>query len=506
MENVKTPEEVVSQLRHYQLDAYEKLIRWKRGLVYDDMRLGKTITTLAACHKLDAYPLLIVCPKFAFYVWQQEIEKWLGMESMIYTGKPKERDLIWKEFVTSGCKILITNYAHIAEISLRSSEKKPTPGTSWHIATPYRTGFDSYWKWNGFIADEIHMGGLFNNKQKTKQGNPSTVAWTERCIKDIPYRFLLTGTPFRQGVVDFYSPLHLVDPNRFTNYYSYVNRWCIQIKDTFGVTIERNPKNIFAFREMINQYMIRRTKEEVFKDMPEKQRQAIPVDMNEEQAAIYWELTENLFTIIPETDEVLLTPGQLALLTRQRQLLACPQILGLKDRGAALDTIVEMSHEQLDNKEPVVIYTPYRQAVPFIEHAFIQEYGKLEVYKIQGKMSAEEFRDSWMGFQNSSGLRIMICVIKSGASFKASKANVGYFLGCEWDFNLNEQAEDRMFDPDDKVSLQVYYILHRGTAEDSVIAKLNDKKGSANWVLSNEEVFKTILEQLKARRGRKKSK
>ena len=180
---------------------------------------------------------------------------------------------------------------------------------------------------------------------------------------------------------------------------------------------------------MLREYMVRRTKEDVFKDLPRKQRQPIPLELDAEQLKVYTELTNELFALIPETGEVIITQGHLTLMTRQRQLLACPQVLGLKTRGVALDTIIEMSHEQLDKKEPIVVYTPYRQAVPFIEQAFIEEYGKLEVYKIQGKMTAEEFRDSWQGFQESKGLRIMICVIKSGAAFKASVANVGYFLG-----------------------------------------------------------------------------
>lgn len=501
---MKPLEDIISQLRPYQLEAYHKLIKWGKGLEYDDMRLGKTITTLAACHKLEAYPLVIVCPKFALYVWQQEISKWLDMDSKIYTGKPKERDAVWKDFVTSGCKILITNYAFIPELYARSAETPAAPGNVWHVASIHRQGFDSNWKWRAFIADEIHMGGLFNHKQRTKAGNPSVIAWVKKFTKDIPHIFLLTGTPFRQGVVDFYSPLSLVNPESFGNYYQYINRWCIQIKDTFGISIERNPKNVLAFRDMLSNHMVRRTKDEVFKDMPMKQRQTIPVIMNEEQGKVYKDLTEQLFAEIEATGNILMTPGCLSLITRQRQVLACPQVLGLKERGVALDTIIEMSHEQMDLKEPIVIYTPYRQAVPFIEEAFIQEYGKLEVYKIQGKMTAEAFRDSWMGFQSSKKPRIMICVIKSGASFQASAASIGYFLGCEWDFNLNEQAEDRMFSSDDKESLQVYYILHKGTVEDVVVAKLNDKKGAANWVLSNEEAFQQILEARKIRVPSKK--
>lgn len=473
--------DVVSQLRPYQKIAYDKMVKTGSHLVYDDMRLGKTITTLAAIETLEAFPLIIVCPKFALYVWQQEIKRWLDQSAIIYTGKPKEREKKWQEFVSSGCKILITNFAQVEEIRLRSAPSTPT-------GTPQ-------WQWHGFIADEIHMGGLFNPKSKTFKS-------VAKLTKTVRNKFLLTGTPYRQGVVDFYAPLHILDRDRFSNYWSYVNRYCITIKDMFGTSIERNPANVFKFREMLKEYMVRRTKEEVFASLPKKQRLPIQVEMNEEQEKVYWELTEELFTMVPDTGELLIVQGHLTLLIRQRQLLACPQVLGLKERGAALDSIIDMSHEQLDEGKPIVIYTPFRKAVPIIEKALRDEYETVAIYKIQGKMTAEEFRDSWMNFQEHVYPRkVMICVIKSGAAFKASAANTGYFLGCEFDFNFNEQAEDRMFDPDTKEPMQIYYPLYKGTVDDLVVAKLNDKKKAANWVIGSDEVFKAMLEKLKGRKA-----
>lgn len=438
--------------------------------------LGKTLTTMAAVAELEGYPCIIVCPKFSLMVWKSEIAKWLEMDSLIYSGKPKEREAQWKEFITEGYKFLITNYEMVNEVAERSgimiTRGKPTKYYNKQI-----------FKWKSFIADEIHMGGLFNHKTLKYKA-------IKKFTKDIPIRYLLTGTPMRQGCVDLFGPLSIVDPERFDSYWKFVNRYCTIIEDMFGKSIERNPSNIQEFRAMLQGYMVRRVKEEVLAELPGKQRQLLPVDMNSVQKKIYDELTENLLAEIPDTGDFLITPGQLTLLTRQRQILACPKMLGIKNNGAALDAIIEHSHTSLDDDKPIVIFTPFRQAVPFIEEEMCKEYPGLKVFKITGGLTAEEFGNEWMNFQkNTYKKRILICVIKSGASFQATAAATAYFLGYEWDFTLNEQAEDRLNRMGQQNFVNIHYAVYAGTADDRVIQALNSKKTSSNLIVGTMQQY-----------------
>ena len=442
---------------------------------------------MAAIAELEAYPCVIVCPKFSLMVWKVELERWLGMDSVIYSGKPKQREEQWKEFITSGCKFLITNYEMVAEVAERSgvmiTRGKPT---KYYNKTIFR--------WKGFIADEIHMGGLFNQKtQKYKA--------IKKFTKEIPVRYLLTGTPMRQGCVDLYGPLSIVDPLRFDSYWKYVNKYCTIVQDMFGKSIERNPANIEAFRAMLRNYMVRRVKEEVLAELPGKQRQAFTVTMNAKQQKFYDELTENLIAEVPDTGDFIITPGQLTLLVRQRQILACPKMLGIDDNGSALEAILEHSHLSLDEGKPIAIFTPFKQAVPFIEEEMKKEHSGLHVYKITGGLTAEEFGSAWQSFQNDRyQKRLLICVIKSGASFQATAAATAYFLGYEWDFTLNEQAEDRLNRMGQKNFVNIHYMVYKGTADDRVLGALNSKKSSSNLVVGTIQQY---LQALKIVRNKK---
>jgi len=477
------------KLRDYQLVAHDLMVKDKAFLEYDDMGLGKTLTTLAALDTLEGYPCIIVVPKFGLMVWQSEIEKWLGEPSIIYSGKPKQREEQWKDFIKYGVRYLITNYALLPEVALRSGIAIKDSRTA--IKTTTGT-----FKWKAIVWDEAHMGGLFNYKN-------STFKASAKFAKDIPIRYVLTGTPFRQGVVDLFGPLHLVNPIIFDSYWKYVNRFCTQIKGAFGTSIERNPSNVAAFREMLSRYMIRRLKEEVAKELPGKWRQPLYIEMNDEQRVVYDELTAQLIAEIPETGDILITPNQMTLQMRQRQLLACPQVLGLKHRGAALDIIVEHSHTSLDDNKPIVIFTPFKKAVPYIEQAIHEEYPNAAIYKITGGLTAEQFGKEWKDFQFQTHYkqRVLICVIKSGASFTATAAAAAYYLGYEWDFNLNEQAEDRLNRIGQTQLVNIYYAMHRDTVDMEVAARLNEKKSASDWVVGTQLQY---MAKLKAVQGGKK--
>jgi SNF2 family DNA or RNA helicase len=296
--------------------------------------------------------------------------------------------------------------------------------------------------------------------------------------------------------------LSLVDLKTFDSYWKFIHKWCVITKTVFGQEIERNPRNISAFRIMLGNYMIRRLKEEVLDELPGKMRQSLYVKMSAKQEKVYWDLTNELMAEIPDSNEVLITPSQMALILRQRMLLACPQALGLKERGVAIDTIIEHSHLKLDENKPVVVFTPFRKALSCMKDAFKEEYPGIEVYEIKGQMTAKEFGDSWQGFQSSKKQRVLLCIIKSGASFNCTEADTAYFLGYEWDFNQNEQCEDRLNRMGQKNFVNVFYLMTKNTVDEHVAAVLNEKKTASNLVVGTEKQYFETLKRYSNNKAR----
>lgn len=486
----RAAKEVRKVLRPYQHEVVDRMVNEKRHLNYLDMGMGKSLVSLLAVIEAKAFPCMIVASKAAMYVLEEELRKWFGEEAIIYAGKPKHRQEAFKRFAEEGRNFIITNYALAEELgqqfgiipSSRTIKGSSDRGTRRTALTPHP---GTKWKVGALIADEIQTAGLFNHKTKTYKV-------FKQLAKAIPYVYLLTGTPYRRGVIDFYAPLSLVDPVSFNSYWKYVQKYCRTIDNGFGKEIERTPKNLVEFRKMIRKYASIMSKEDYVKDLPEKTRITVPVVMDPEQSRVYNELTENLFAET-DTGELIMSPGALAASVRQRQILVAPQSVGLKTRGAAIEMLLEMAEPLVEKRDAFVVFTPFRDAVAAIAKAIREKYPNVGVYQITGGLKPEEFRDQWQGFQNGRGARVLVCVIRSGASFHATEAATAFFLGYEWDFNQNTQAEDRLNRIGQKRPVTCYYFMHKDTIDEDIALILNDKKYTGDLVLSSDKVFELMI-------------
>jgi SNF2 family DNA or RNA helicase len=427
------------------------------------MGLGKTVQTLTATiyRMQEGDKVVIFCPNKALYVWQDEIQKWFGLDSLIYAGTPRQREKLRDQI--PDYHFTITTYGMAAELL--------------NI------------KWEGFIADEIHEAGLLNHKTKT-------YASFEKLCKNVWWFYLLTGTPIRQGVIDLYAPLHLVAPEVFKNYWQFVNAHCITIPTAFGKSIERNPRNIAEFRKILDNYMVRRLKSEVLKDLPGKQRQSIPLKMSKVQEKAHKEILEEFIYL--DDDALVVTPNAMTAMLKARQLLVTPRLLGIDDDGAALEYIAEEGKNLLESNRPFVVFTPFRAAIPIVEDVILSNYPDTTVYKLMGGLKPNEFANQWQGFMNDpKSKKVLLCTIKSGASFHATCAADVFFLGYEWDFNYNTQAEDRCCRLGQTNFVHCNYLLHKDTVDENVRLRLNSKQDASNWIVGTEEQYKMMLQRVR---------
>lgn len=473
--------ETEQMLRPYQVDGVKQMEPHSRWMMCDDMGLGKTVSCIvSALQKEEKMTtpsrrrMLVLCGTNAIGVWKQEFMKWAGLESVVYAGTPSKRKKIWKDFednydTINGPRVLITTYAMLKELPKG---------------------------WLAMFCDEYHQFGIMNHKTQTYQ-------LVEKHAPYVNFMYLMTGTPIRQGVIDLFGPLHLVDPTTFDTYWHFVNKYCIVTQTPFGKQIERNPRNIPKFREFLKSFMVRRLKSEVLKDLPGKQRNAVPLTMTPKQAQAYKQLSEEM-VYLGDDDEVIATPNQMTTDLRLRQLLCCPRLLGIDDDGAGLSYLSEVCPDMLRAGKPIVVFTPFRQAVPIIADV-IRGWGLgTEIHQLMGAMTPAAFADEWQAFQNPvKKNKALICVIKSSSSFHATEAADCYFLGYEWDFNLNVQAEDRLCRLGQQNFVNCNYFVHDGdTVDENVKMRLNEKQLAADFIIGSEKQFREIMRKVRGTHDR----
>lgn len=211
-------------LRDYQIEGAHWLVEHPAAILADEMGLGKTVTTItAACIFGSERPLrfLIVCPKTLKGNWEYEISRWA------YGPTTFE----------------VTHYEALRK------------GVPEHI--------------NAVIVDEAHY--VKNEKaQRTKD------------VKYLSHRcevvWLLTGTPVENKLYDFWSLLNILRANGFGMRWDFIKRYCdpVQVRHGRGMNDVHweydGATNVDEFRSKLENYFLRRTKEDVHLQLPEKLR------------------------------------------------------------------------------------------------------------------------------------------------------------------------------------------------------------------------------------------
>lgn len=453
-------------LRDYQKEDIKKMVNWRKAINGNPPGLGKTLETIMASYYLKAKRILVICPRFSFHVWQREYMLWLNTPSFVYTGTKKQRKAMWDAMFMMDELVIIATSKMIKEITTIMPE------------------FDVV------IADEYHMWGGMNHK---------TSAFKDLVKVKAKAKYMLTGTPIRKDPTNLYAPLNLINPVAFKSYYSFINRYCMVFEGDYGQPlIGAVPKNPDTFRKMLyNGYLIRHKKHEVLKELPRKQRDYVISEMSKNQERYYKEMKDDK-TILTDEGGLILAQNHLVRDLRLRQLLISPRILGIDEDGGAIPLVSKLISDEFINGNDVVICTPFKKAIPFIteylKHDLAEYSPNICVVtgdtKDVGKVVDKDYQ------QSKSKHNILIYTIKAGASFTAHRASVAFFLGYEWSASDNIQAEDRIHRIGQKAtSVRFYYVLHRETVDEAVMAVISRKNYSEEYTL-NEDIRDSYYKKL----------
>lgn len=239
--------EFKGQLRHYQ----QECLNWLsflydngfHGLLADDMGLGKTVEVLSFLSRIrNSDPILIVMPTSLIFNWQREIERFLpSYEVLIHHGpmRSKEEDILKK------AHIILTSYTTLRlDLSLFTSIR-----------------------FNCIILDEA---------QNIK--NAQTQIAQSVCRLNGNFRLSLTGTPIENHLSELWSHFRFLIPDLLND----EKMFLAEVQSS-----SLDPRHLTKIRKKIRPFLLRRTKEQVAKDLPEKIEQVVWVEMSPGQRQIY---------------------------------------------------------------------------------------------------------------------------------------------------------------------------------------------------------------------------
>lgn len=447
--DIAIPEEINAVLRPYQVAgfqwlAYLEKVKWG-GLLADDMGLGKTVQTLTFLQyyksKNQGIHALVICPTSLLYNWENEIRKFAPQLSyLIHHGS--SRTLKYTEL--SGYDIIISTYG-----TLRSDAEL-------------------------FAKNEVDY--IVLDESQTIKNPNSKVA---KAAQFIPARnrIALSGTPMQNNTFDLYSQMNFLNPGMLGNKEFF--------KEQFAKPVDKfqDQETKDHLRKLVYPFMLRRTKEQVADDLPDKTDITLYCEMGPQQRAIY-EAYKNMYRsrILGSIEQQGIEKSQFAILQglmKLRQICDSPAILRdeqkFDNHSAKLD---ELTRELEENtgEHKVLIFSQFLGMLALIREKLKQH--QIPFQYFDGSYTAIQREQAINEFQNNQACRVFLISLKAGGmGLNLTAADYVYIVDPWWNPAVEQQAIDRTHRIGQTKNIFAYRMICKDTVEEKIML-LKEKKNS----------------------------
>lgn len=457
------PKEVVDVMRQYQIEAFKwmkTLIKYGfSGILADDMGLGKTLEMISII--LDSEinkPVLIVCPKSLCYNWKNEFSKWAPHLKVVNViGSIPERD------------------EKITNINL--NEK-----------TIYITSYDSL-RNDIELYENLSFSYLILDEAQYIKNHETQKAQSVKLI-DSKYRFVLTGTPIENTILDLWSIFDFILPNYLGSYNDFRSSYEQQVMDSDKKTVNRLVKKITPF-------ILRRTKKDVIKDLPDKVEVTITAVMNNEQRKIYEAELQRAKGLIEKGDNKIVI---LSAITRLRQICVDPSLYieNYSGTSSKLELLMETIENNIKENHRMIIFSQFTSVFENISNEFNKR--NIKHFILTGKTSSKDRVELSEEFNKNEDIKVFLVSLKAGGTgLNLVGADIVIHLDPWWNVAAENQATDRAHRIGQKRVVQVIKMICENTIEQKVIELQNKKAEIVKLIVSDDDqqIQKLTLDDLR---------
>ncbi|NXS88421.1 SMAL1 protein, partial [Erpornis zantholeuca] len=419
--------EIVTSLMPFQREGVNFAIsRNGRLLLADDMGLGKTIQAICiAAYYQREWPLLVITPSSVRFTWAEAFHRWLPSLSPGSTN-----------VIVSGKDSLTGSLINIISFDLLSRMDKQLNSTFQVV-----------------IVDESHF--LKNTKTARCQAAIPLLKADKRVI-------LLSGTPAMSRPAELYTQIAAVQPTFFPQFHSFGLRYCDARKMPWGWDYSGS-SNLTELKILLEEsIMIRRLKSDVLSQLPAKQRKMVvvaPEGISAKTKAV----------LAAEAKKM--AKGYESKQQEKEALL----VFFSRTAEAKIRSVVEYILELLESgKNKFLVFAHHK----IMLDAIVAELKKkhVEHIRIDGSTSSAERQSLCQMFQFSEKQAVaVLSLTAANMGLTLSAADLVVFAELFWNPGILIQAEDRAHRIGQTSSVNVHYLVAKGTADDYLWPMIQEK-------------------------------
>lgn len=446
---------IKADLYPYQREGVLFAAREGRVLLADEMGLGKTLQAIATveifAREFNISNVLVICPTSLKYQWKNEIENFTSREVKIIEGALDKRKFQYQEealfkIASYGVALNDVDYLNKARFDL-------------------------------VILDEAQR--IKNWKTKTAQN-----------LKKIEsaYAMVLTGTPLENKLEELHSLVEFIDKYRLGALFRFLDKH--QTKSETGQVTGYH--DLHKINEALNGILLRRTKNEIMNQLPERVDKYYFVDVTKEQWDIHqdYENTVNRLVFkwrkqgfLPEPDRKRL----LLSLSCMRMVSDSTYILDQKTRyDKKISELVIILKEIFESgNDKVVVFSQWERMTRLVA----MELDKMQIgYQyLHGGIPSPKRKDLIDNFRKSGEYRVFLSTDAGGVGLNLQSANIVINLDLPWNPAILEQRIARVHRLGQKKNVRVINLVSKGTLEHKIVGVIGFKKSLFAGVLDGGE-------------------
>ncbi len=446
------PTTLKTELRSYQVEGFN----WLSRLAYlgfgaclaDDMGLGKTIQALTLIlTKADSGPTLVVAPTSVCGNWLKECKRFAPDLNPILFGGPERQETI------AGLKpfdLMICSYTMLQQ------EQQLIAGQEWEI----------------IVLDEAQA--IKNMNTKRSQAAMSLNG---------KFRLITTGTPMENHLGELWNLFNFINPGLLGSLKQFTQRFALPIEHGHDFAARDH------LRKLIQPYILRRKKNQVLKELPERTEVMLEVKMSDAERNFYEAVRRQAIERLEEaSDKKTGAAGPsiqvLAELTRLR-LAACNPRLVAPDsdiESAKLELFGRIIDDLLDGGHQALIFSQ------FVKHLnIIREYldnKKISYRYLDGSTPKAKREDEINAFQEGQADLFLISLKAGGLGLNLTAADYVLHLDPWWNPAIEDQASDRAHRIGQTRPVTVYRLITKSSIEEKIVRLHQEKRNLADQILT----------------------
>lgn len=424
---IPPPDTFSGELTPFQQEGLAFLLNNRRTLLADEMGLGKTVQALSFIATTKSYPCLIVVPPHLLTNWQREIERFLSPpelpgETMSLFGQCMDHQI----HTIHGLKPYRLPHANI-----------------------YLAHYLILRGWKNSLPEIPFQAVIFDEIQELRHAGTEKYSTASLLTEKIENVIGLSGTPIYNRGAEIWNVLNILEYHCLGDYDSFTREWC----NGYGSDIVVDP--ILLGEHLKREgLLIRRTKDQVLKDLPPKRRVVQTINFD-----------QGLFDDLM-TDTV----------TKAK---AIPSIENVLERGRAMRDVVEYTRQAtglakvpgvaaftrmlLDAGEKVLLFAYHHS----VFDAYAEEFKNYNPARISGRETKDEKMRAQDNFMNGK-TNLLLISLRAAAGLNLQRATCVVFGELDWSPAVHSQAEDRAHRMGQTDSILCYYLVCAGGSDEDM--------------------------------------